>query len=106
MKLTHKIIFYVHNETEISDLKICASVMASSVFITWILVRINENVGCRMIAIFQYDQGLNLGLKVFILLHYSIPVVQLVSNKSSNQPILSFKPEKIIFFSIFVVRVT
>ena len=34
LKLTHKIIFYVHNETEISDLKICASMMASSVFIS------------------------------------------------------------------------
>ena len=53
--------FYVHDETEISDLKICASMMASSVFISWILVQINENVGCRMIAVFQYDQGLNLG---------------------------------------------
>ena len=52
--------FYVHDETEISDLKICASMMASSVFIDWILVRANENVSCRTIVIYQYDQGSNL----------------------------------------------
>ena len=60
-ELAQKIVFHEHGETEISDLKIGTSMMTSSAFICLILVRTSENVSCRTIVIFLYDQGSNLG---------------------------------------------
>ena len=52
-RINIKIVFYIHGETEISDLKICASMMASSAYIGWMLVRTNENVSCWTIVTFN-----------------------------------------------------